>query len=117
MKKGHDRKHLLFLPDIFLDVLVAFIAGIFSTEFFLHSLFPLYSFFNLNTAHPSLSCTGFFHDVFDNFSLNKTIVKVTGARFFHKTRCKPFNFSLSFVKSKVNLMWVSKHFSQSELHE
>ena len=118
MKNRHDRKYLLLLPDILFDALVVLIAGIFSTELFLHSLFPLYSFFNLTTWHPSLPCTAFFYDVFDNLLSNESIVKVTGARFFSKARYKSFNARiLSSVKNKLNLIWVSKRFSQSKFHE
>ena len=69
---------------------------------FLHGLFSLHSFLNLNTEVPLLYCTGFFHDVL----WNEIILRVTGTKFFSKARYKYFNFRpLSSVK---NIFWQSK---------
>ena len=89
----------------FSHVNVLSIAGIFF-PLFLHSLFSLYSFFSLNTGVPLLPCTGFFHDVFDNFLWNEIIVRVTGTKFFSKSWYRYFNVRpLSSVK---NIFWQSK---------
>ena len=99
--------------DVF-SMLIYFSPCIF---FFLDSFFSLYSFFSLNDEVLSLSCTGFFHDVFDNLLWNEIIVRVTGTKLDINILMLDLWVRLKRFFDKVNLIWVLKRLSLSTFHE